>query len=219
MKTRQEIKLQAKTNMGKQRGTAILFILLIFVAGLVSGGLNRFVPFVGPLIGIVIECVLMVFFISVYGAYIAIYNDQPADLGKAISNCGVNFWRKLGGMWWMSLWTFLWMLLLIVPGIIKSYAYSMTPYILADCPNVTATQALKLSMRMTDGHKGKLFVMHLSFIAWMLLSAITLYILLIVHVGPYMQATMAGYYTELRAEALAKGIIKPEELGMATQEN
>ena len=88
----------------------------------------------------------------------------------------------------------------------------MTPYILADCPNVTATEALKLSMRMTAGHKGKLFVMHLSFIGWTLLSALTCYILLIVHVGPYMNATLAGYYVELRDKALAEGIITPEEL-------
>ena len=93
----------------------------------------------------------------------------------------------------------------------------MTPYILAHCPNVSATDALKLSMRMTNGHKGELFVMHLSFIGWMLLGALTLGILVIVHVGPYMGTTTAGYYIELRDEALAKGIIRPEELGMAAQ--
>jgi len=218
MKTRQEIKLQGKTNMGKQRGTAILIILLVFVIGLVLGLLSR-IPFIGyvlPVAGIFITTVLGV---SVSGAYISIYKDQPASVGEVISNCGVNYWRKLGGMLWMALWVYLWSLLLLIPGIVKSYAYSMTRYILADCPNVTATEALKLSMRMTNGHKGKLFVMHLSFIGWILLSALTLYILMIVYVGPYMEATTAGYYVELRDEALAKGIIRPEELGMAAQGN
>ena len=101
---------------------------------------------------------------------------------------------------------------LSIPGIIKSIAYSMTPYILADCPNVTARDALKLSMRMTAGHKGKLFVLGLSFIGWMLLSAITFYILYIVYTGPYMYATFSGFYLELKEQAVASGVIEASEL-------
>ena len=88
----------------------------------------------------------------------------------------------------------------------------MTPYILADCPDVKAKDALKLSMRMTNGHKGKLFVLLLSFYGWMLLSSLTFGILLIVFVAPYMEATMSGFYLELRDQAIASGAISAEEL-------
>jgi len=213
MKTRQEIKLQAKTNMGKQRGTSILLVLLIFAIALVLA-LLRIIPILGWIIYVAGMCVLMVWIVNTNGEFISVYKGEKASVDGVANRFPVNFWRKLGGMWWEALWTFLWSLLFLVPGIVKSYSYFMTSYILADCPDVTAKEALKLSMRMTQGHKGKLFVMHLSFIAWLLLSACTLYILLIVYVGPYMQATMAGYYVELRDQALANGVIKPEELGI-----
>ena len=212
MKTRQEIKQQAKTNMGKQRATAVSIILLPLALGIIIG-LLAMIPIIGELTAIAGILAALVLAVGVNGAYISIYNDGPAAAAAVIGSCKVNFWRKAGGMLWMALLVFLWSLLLIVPGIVKAYAYSMTPYILADCPEVTADRALELSMRMTKGHKGKLFIMHWSFIGWMLLSALTLYILLIVHVAPYIQATMAGYYEELRKEALSKGIIKPEEFG------
>ena len=109
-------------------------------------------------------------------------------------------------------------LVLSIPGIIKGLAYSMTPYILADCPNVTARDALKLSMRMTAGYKGKLFVLGLSFIGWALLSAITFYILLIVYTGPYMYATFSGFYLELKEQAIATGVIEASELGASELE-
>ncbi|MDR2713515.1 MAG: DUF975 family protein [Clostridiales bacterium] len=103
-------------------------------------------------------------------------------------------------------------ILLSIPAIIKSIAYSMTPFILADKPNVKATEALKLSMKMTKGYKGNLFVMTLSFIGWFLLGCLTLGILLIVYVLPYYTTTLSGYYEELKEQALASGAITAEEL-------
>lgn len=117
----------------------------------------------------------------------------------------------------MALFTCLWSMLFAVPGVIKGISYSMTPFILAECPNVNAKEALKISMRMTNGYKMELFVMYLSFIGWMMLSVLTLHILLIVFVGPYMETTMAGYYIELRDKALADGIIQAEELQVSLQ--
>jgi len=124
----------------------------------------------------------------------------------------VNFGRKLGGMLWMSLWVFLWACLFIIPGIIKGLAYSMTPYILASSPNVKATDALKLSKRMTDGFKGDIFIMHLSFIGWHILDSFTYGILGIFYVTPYMNTALAGLFVELRGYAVASGSIHPSEL-------
>jgi uncharacterized membrane protein len=115
-------------------------------------------------------------------------------------------------MLWMGLFTMLWTLLFIIPGIIKALAYFMTPYILAECPDVTATDALKLSMRMTAGHKGKVFVMGLSFIGWGLLTALTFGILGIFYTGPYYYTSFAGLYHELKEEALKNGVVSPAEL-------
>jgi uncharacterized membrane protein len=123
-----------------------------------------------------------------------------------------NYPRKLGGSLWMGLFVFLWALLLVIPGIIKGISYSMTQYLLADCPNVKARDALKLSMRMMNGHKWEYFVMGLSFLGWILLSALTLGILSVFYVDPYMRSSFAEYYLELRDEALRTGAITQGQL-------
>lgn len=123
-----------------------------------------------------------------------------------------NYPRKLGGSLWMGLFVFLWSLLLLIPGIIKGISYSMTQYILADCPNVKARDALKLSMRMMHGHKWEAFVLSLSFIGWLILSLLTLGILSVFYVGPYMDSSFAAYYLEIRDEALRTGAVTQEQL-------
>jgi len=99
---------------------------------------------------------------------------------------------------WMVFPLILLSLLLLIPMFVKALSYFMTPFILADDPNVKAREALKLSARMTKGCKGQLLVMMLSFIGWGILSALTFGILGIVFVFPYLYLTYAGFYTELR---------------------
>lgn len=106
----------------------------------------------------------------------------------------------------------LWSLLFVIPGIIKAISYALTPYILADCKNVRATDALKLSMRMMEGHKWEYFVLGLSFIGWMLLTSLTCGLLYVFYVGPYMNNTFAGYYAERKAAALAEGTVTQAQL-------
>ena len=118
-----------------------------------------------------------------------------------------NYPRKLGGTLWMSLFVFLWSLLFIIPGIIKSISYAMTPYILADCPDVKAKDALKLSMRMMKGHKMEYFVLGLSFIGWILLSVITLGLVEVFYAGPYMENTFAAYYLNLKEASINTGVV------------
>ena len=195
-----------------------MIFAVLFALGLVGGLLSLAHTGIGMLI-----LYAAMFFVGLplevhaCGIFIKIYNRIPASVSELFSNFSVNFLRKVGGMLWMALFIFLWMLLFIIPGIIKALAYSMTPYILADCPNVTAREALKLSMRMTNGHKMDLFVLGLSFIGWFILGALTLHILTVVFVLPYMYTTYAGFYTELRNKALATGAISHAELGIAMQ--
>lgn len=106
----------------------------------------------------------------------------------------------------------LWNLLPVV-GIIKSYAYSMVPYIIYENPNLTPNQAITLSRRLTRGYKWKLFVLELSFIGWNLLSALTCGILGLLYVNPYMGLTYAGAYEQLKWAALQEGRVDWSDFG------
>ena len=98
-----------------------------------------------------------------------------------------------------GLYTMLWSLLFLIPGIIKGYAYAMTPFILAEHPELTASRAIELSEQMMDGHKAELFILDFSFIGWSLLAALTMnlgYLLL----NPYENAAHAAFYRQLQME-------------------
>lgn len=98
-----------------------------------------------------------------------------------------------------TLYETLWSLLFIIPGIIKSYSYSMTPFILAENPNLTASHAIAMSQDMMDGHKAELFFLDLSFIGWGLLSMLTLNLGNIA-LNPYRNAAHAAFYRQLQIE-------------------
>ena len=92
-----------------------------------------------------------------------------------------------------SLYVLLWSLLLIIPGIIAGYSYAMTEYILAEHPDLTASEAIDCSKQMMSGNRWRLFCMQFSFIGWNLLSALTLGIGSL-WVRPYQQAATAAFY-------------------------
>lgn len=112
-----------------------------------------------------------------------------------------------------NLIVFLWSLLLVVPGIYYKYVYWLVPYICAENPGVSSSDARKLSKAMTDGYKLEIFVLELSFIGWYLLGKFVIFGSYFVE--PYFQATYAELYAELRDRAIANGKIKPEEVGLA----
>jgi len=99
----------------------------------------------------------------------------------------------------------LWSLLFIIPGIIKSYEYRMIPYLMADDPTLTRTQAFEMSKNMMHGNKWKAFVLDLSFLGWNILSLLTLGILGIFYVYPYEFMTDAALYEALRYGTPAPG--------------
>lgn len=97
------------------------------------------------------------------------------------------------------IFTLLWSLLFIIPGIIKAYSYRMAFFILADNPELSAGEALQKSKEMMKGHKLDLFILDLSFIWWSLLVAITFGVALI-YVAPYVGATQANFYESLKED-------------------
>ncbi len=95
-----------------------------------------------------------------------------------------------------GLYNLLWFLLLIIPGIIKSYEYSMVPYILAEEPNLPSNEAINRSRSMTEGHKMDMFVLDLSFLGWYILGSL-LFGIGGIFVNPYKEATLARLYNIL----------------------
>ena len=110
-------------------------------------------------------------------------------------------------MFFRDLFILLWTLLLIVPGIIKSYSYRLVPYILSENPHMDRKRALELSQQMMDGHKMEAFVLELSFFGWFLLSALTCGLVGIFYVNPYLDATFAEFYVAIRTESIGKGLV------------
>jgi len=226
MRTRQEIKTLAKSAISAQARTSRLLVIVFILMAIASVVLDQVVLWVTGSPGVLYWIVfwagmlfLYVLSVNLYGEYIKISLGNEASVGALFSELSVNFFRKLGGMLWMMLWIALWSLLLVVPGIIKALSYYFAPNILADCPNITARQALKISMKITKGYKGDIFVFALSWIGWLILSSLTFGILYIVYVGPYWYAADAGFYLELRNKALADGVITLEDLGKPPKTN
>lgn len=102
-----------------------------------------------------------------------------------------------------NIFVILWSLLLIIPGIVAGYRYAMAPFLMVEDPNCAATEAIRRSKGMMYGHKWELFCLDLSFIGWMLLSALTLSIgdLFLV---PYRSAAYAAFYRNLRYNGAAQ---------------
>ena len=110
-----------------------------------------------------------------------------------------------------QLFIFLWSLLFLVPGIIKSYQYYFVEYIMAENPGMEWRRALDLSRTMTDGEKWNIFVLELSFLGWYLLGALACGVG-VLFVSPYASATYAELYEAAREKALYNHWATPEEL-------
>ena len=115
--------------------------------------------------------------------------------------------RVFCALFLVNLFTFLWALLLIIPGIMKAFSYALTPYILLDEPELTAKQAISRSCEIMQGRRWKLFCLYLSFIGWGILSVLTFGIGFLWLV-PYMNASIAAFYEDARAEYEASKTIE-----------
>ena len=168
----------------------------IFVALLLNGAISMLPYLSFPLtflVGLPIAWGLTILFLDTYrGADVQIekilegFKDYGRILGTTILVC---------------IYTMLWTLLLIIPGIIKNYSYAMTYYILRDEPNMAYNDAIEKSMAMMDGNKMKLFLLDLSFIGWAILSILTLGIGFF-FLYPYFYSARAAFYDDLKKEAV-----------------
>lgn len=187
MVDRKVIKAAAREQI---KGNIWVFFGVSLVLGLISS-ISGF-TFVGPL--------LLAGPISLGFAYfiLEIVRNKAGKFDTAFK--GFNFFGEslVAGLV-VGICTVLWTLLLIIPGIIAAYRYSMTFYILADNPTMSGTDAVNASKKMMKGHKWELFVLHLSFIGWFFLCGLTMG-LLAIYVVPYVHAATANFYEAIKGE-------------------
>ena len=107
-----------------------------------------------------------------------------------------------------TVFIFLWSLLFVIPGMVAAFSYAMTPYILAEHPEMSALDALRMSKDMMKGNKGRYFCLQLSFIGWILLCFLTFGIGILFLI-PYMQAANAEFFNEISGKNTQRGTFDP----------
>lgn len=153
------------------------------------------------------------FIASIIGVCIRIFLLNPLELGgrtfflknlkqdSELRELGAgftgNYINGVKTLFLRDLYTFLWSLLFVIPGIIKKYEYRMIPYLLAENPGMNTNEAFAISKKMMTGEKWNAFVLDLSFIGWNLLNMLTCGILGIFFVKPYKYQTDAALYETL----------------------
>lgn len=191
MKRSSELRAQAWSALSGKWGMAVVATLVYMViCGVIS-----LIPYVSSIAALLVSLPLA------YGFTIMLLNVvrgrdvELNTLGEGFKDCG----RILGTMLLSSVYQFLWMLLLIIPGIIKGYSYALTPYLLKDHPELKFNAAIEESMRLMSGNKMRLFLLDLSFIGWFLLGLITFGIAFL-WITPYWNTARAAFYEDLMSD-------------------
>lgn len=186
---RAQLKAMAKEQIQGNIGT-LFVITLVYM--LISVGLNA-IPGIGSIASLVISPALL---LALYGIYLNLACGKKPEISDLFSKFD-QLTPALVANLLIGLFTFLWSLLLFIPGIIKSISYSMTFYIMAENPGISATEAINRSKAMMEGHKMDYFILQLSFIGWLFLVLLTFGIAGI-WVGPYINATTVNFYNDIK---------------------
>lgn len=234
MWNRAELKMRGNMAFKKNYVSAVVVALLMGIFGTVSGessarrvsensdiysgNLFNVGMITGLLAGIATVVILIVLVAKVFvgnllkmGGYRFFILNQTAQPGIGTLLDGFRSGHYVNivlTMFLRDLFTTLWSLLLVVPGIVKHYEYLMVPYIIAENPAMDYKEAFQISKQMMDGEKMKAFIMDLSFLGWYLLSAVTCGLLAIFYVNPYVQASFAEMYTFNKQKAYQEGYIR-----------
>ncbi len=184
-----ELMRQARQALSGKWGMVIGAVFVSQIIGIVA----QSIPKGGPLIYMLIAGPLS---LGVVIFTLALSRGQNAQF-EQIFDGFKHFKSALLAHVLMLLFIFLWALLLVIPGIIAGLSYAMTYYILADDPNMSASDAIKKSKHMMYGYKWKLFTLHLRFLGWVILCVLSLGIGFLWLV-PYMQVASAKFYEDLK---------------------
>jgi uncharacterized membrane protein len=113
------------------------------------------------------------------------------------------FWKGFLMQLLIAIYTLLWTLLLIIPGIIAAFSYAMTPYILEEHPEMGVNEAIQASKEMMRGNKWRLFCLGFSFIGWGILCLFTCGLGFLV-LSPYIYASYAAFYYDVSGKYTAE---------------
>ena len=182
------LKQKAKATLKGNFGLAIL-IMIVYAA--ICSIVDSITFGLGLLVTPVLTFGMMSF-------YLIMAREGTAKFEVFFTDSISNFLKKWGALLLTALYTWLWSLLFIIPGIVKSYAYSMTQFIMLDNPEMGINEAIAQSQKMMKGYKWKLFCLDLSFIGWHLLASITCG-LVYLYAIPVMNAARVQFYEELKA--------------------
>ncbi len=205
-----------KGQRGLALGTLLVYILIVGILSFIDSAASiGLIHLIWPLTGSYL----------VNGGFLQILWSGAFSLGSAtfmlkiVRRTNPDFEDIFSGFnrWSRATWTsivylvrlVLWYLLLIIPGIIKTFAYAQTWYVLADYPELTANQAINRSEEMMQGHKIKLFLLTLWILLLVLLGVVTLFIGFF-WIGPWIAAISAQFYTEVKADWLRRNGVHTE---------
>lgn len=199
MDTNQGYKNRALANLDKAWAPAAIATLIFYVVTLaitysIEFGIGSEYSLLATLITLPLSYGILVLFLD-------FARGEKIENSKLFDGYKYGFQRIFTTGLLQLIYTVLWYLLLIIPGIIKSYSYSMTYYILKDNPELKNNAAIEKSMQMMDGHKMDLFLLHLSFIGWAILCLLTMGIGFLFLI-PYMYTAQAHFYEDLKKQSI-----------------
>ena len=202
MKTITEYKDLALNSLEGNWTRATLASLIVFLLLEIVGSSPSFL--MDPVPGMVAQGLVTILLIPLAWGYAVFFlrliRQENIDYGRLFDGFS-DYFRIFVAELLKGIYVLLWSLLLIVPGIIKTYSYAMTEFILKDNPEISGEKAICESMRMMQGHKMQLFLLGLSMIGWLILSLLTLGIGLL-FLYPYYYSAHAHFYEDLKAKEL-----------------
>lgn len=206
MKTISEYRKQGRESLRGNWTPAVLATLVLFIIAFAISGTNPSIYQMNVSDAWMILTCIAMYFIGMPLSY-GYANAIRALCSKGDRNVTSNmihmplahYFDVAWTMFYMAVKIVLWSLLLFVPGIIKSFSYAMTPFVLEEEPELSAGEAIAKSARMMQGHKMQLFLLELSFMGWIFLSFFTLGIG-VLWIEPYIYASMSAFYDDVKAE-------------------
>ena len=195
-----ELKNRSKESLKGKYGEAIKLLLITFAisfaTGFVIGFLNLDEDIAELISSIVSLAVAGLLGFGTVSFFLKISRNETVTYKELFSKTNMCF-SYLAISLLVGLFTALWSLLLIIPGIIAAINYSLVYFVKLDNPELGALEVLRKSKEMMNGHKWDFFVLILSFLGWAILGIFTLGILYLWLV-PYMQVTYANFYNSLK---------------------
>ena len=202
---RVELKEKAKKSLQGKYGEAIKLFLVFFLISLASSMVIAFLEFWGinenisSLLADIISLVISgLLYFGYYSFFLKISRNEEVTWNELFARTDL-FLPYIAISLLVGIFTLLWTLLLIIPGIIAAISYSMVYFVALDNPELGAMDVIRKSKELMHGHKMDYFILELSFIGWSIVGIFTLG-LLYLWLVPYMKVTMANFYNEIKKD-------------------